>query len=498
MEPTISADQLMNKQKIKIMESVAVRQLKIQRFQIILNTTLITLTYLLFIIAFLLLYKGYVVENINDASASKLAQKKSLFESYLYLIGFIYTIFTVSVSRKGLFLLESRSSLTDDFFKMTQSVLISFLIAIGMLFMLKTSVTYSRVFIVTYAALMLLITFLMHVLKSLLIKQMHKSGKLLKNVLIVGAGKVGTSIGEHIRKNEKFGYRVVGYLDDQKADHDVLGTVDQLEKIIQQFNIHELYITIPSERQVIQNVLGKIKKYDISIRIIPEMYDIAASAIQFKSSDLYPYVEVVKTPLRGVNLFLKRLVDLLLSGIGLILLIPVFVVVSILIKLDSKGPIFFKQRRIGKNGIQFTMYKFRSMVANAEELKERLKDQNEMDGPVFKIKEDPRITKLGKFIRKYSIDELPQLFNVFRGDMSLIGPRPPLVEEVEQYNDYQWRRLDVRPGLSGLWQISGRNHVSFEEWVSLDIYYIENWSMKLDTKILLQTIPVVLFGKGAY
>jgi exopolysaccharide biosynthesis polyprenyl glycosylphosphotransferase len=245
-------------------------------------------------------------------------------------------------------------------------------------------------------------------------------------------------------------------------------------------------------------VLGKIKKYDISIRIIPEMYDIAASAIQFKSSDLYPYVEVVKTPLRGVNLFLKRLVDLLLSGIGLILLIPVFVVVSILIKLDSKGPIFFKQRRIGKNGIQFTMYKFRSMVANAEELKERLKDQNEMDGPVFKIKEDPRITKLGKFIRKYSIDELPQLFNVFRGDMSLIGPRPPLVEEVEQYNDYQWRRLDVRPGLSGLWQISGRNHVSFEEWVSLDIYYIENWSMKLDTKILLQTIPVVLFGKGAY
>jgi len=187
-----------------------------------------------------------------------------------------------------------------------------------------------------------------------------------------------------------------------------------------------------------------------------------------------------------------------LSGIGLILLIPVFVVVSILIKLDSKGPIFFKQRRIGKNGIQFTMYKFRSMVANAEELKERLKDQNEMDGPVFKIKEDPRITKLGKFIRKYSIDELPQLFNVFRGDMSLIGPRPPLVEEVEQYNDYQWRRLDVRPGLSGLWQISGRNHVSFEEWVSLDIYYIENWSMKLDTKILLQTIPVVLFGKGAY
>lgn len=498
MEPMISIDQVMSKQNIKVMESVAKRQMKAHRFELILNVVTIGFTYALFIGAFLLLYHGYVDENIRVMKPVTWLHMSPRLESYVYLLGFIYIIFTVTIARKGLFAFESRTTLTDDFFKITQTVLLSFLVAVGVLFMLKTSVTYSRVFIVSYAVLMLIVMFIMRVIKTLVTRQMHRSGKFVKNVLIVGAGKVGLSIGEHILNGRTTGYQVVGYLDDHKTGKDILGAVDGLERIIQHYNVQELYITIPSERQVIQRALGKIKKYDISVKIIPEMYDIAASAIQFKSSDIFPYVEVVKTPLRGFNLFSKRMVDMLLSGVGLILLTPIFIVVSLMIKFDSKGPVLFKQKRIGKNGIPFTMYKFRSMVVNAEQLKQKLQRHNEMDGPVFKMREDPRITQLGRFIRKYSIDELPQLLNVLKGDMSLIGPRPPLTDEVEQYTDYQWRRLDVRPGLSGLWQISGRNHVSFDEWVSLDIYYIENWSMKLDTKILFQTIPVVLFGKGAY
>ena len=190
----------------------------------------------------------------------------------------------------------------------------------------------------------------------------------------------------------------------------------------------------------------------------------------------------------------KRIIDIIGSLAGLIFLSPLFLIVAILIKLeDPKGKVFFSQERNGKYPATFKMYKFRSMVHNAEELLEKLKDQNEQTGPVFKIKEDPRITRVGKFIRKTSIDELPQLFNVLRGDMSLVGPRPPIPREVEQYTTYQMQRLGVKPGLTCLWQVGGRNSVDFDGWVELDIEYIKNRSLWLDIKLIIKTV-FVLFG----
>ena len=195
---------------------------------------------------------------------------------------------------------------------------------------------------------------------------------------------------------------------------------------------------------------------------------------------------------------IKRIIDIVASFTGLILLSPLILIVSMLIKLESKGEVIFKQKRVGLNGKEFYMYKFRSMVINAEELKEQLESQNEMSGPMFKIKDDPRITKVGKFIRKTSIDELPQLINVIKGDMSLVGPRPSLPKEVEKFEQWMMERLEVKPGLTCIWQISGRNNIDFEDWMKLDIKYVRERSFKLDMKLILKTVLVLLGDKNAY
>lgn len=204
--------------------------------------------------------------------------------------------------------------------------------------------------------------------------------------------------------------------------------------------------------------------------------------------------------LRGelYRLYVKRGFDVLTSLFGLVLLSPFFLVIAILIKLDSRGPVFFRQVRAGKDGREFLFYKFRSMIEDAEELKESLMHLNELDGPVFKISEDPRITRIGRFLRRTSLDELPQLINVLRGEMSLVGPRPPLPCEVENYESWQREKLTVVPGITCLWQISGRNHIGFTEWMRLDIEYIRRQSLGLDFRILARTVPAVLSRKGAY
>lgn len=194
---------------------------------------------------------------------------------------------------------------------------------------------------------------------------------------------------------------------------------------------------------------------------------------------------------------IKRIIDIVASFTGLILLSPLILIVSILIKLESKGEVIFKQKRVGLNGKEFYMYKFRSMVINAEELKAELESQNEMSGPMFKIKDDPRITKVGKFIRKTSIDELPQLINVIKGDMSLVGPRPSLPKEVKKFEPWMMERLEVKPGLTCIWQISGRNNIDFEDWMKLDIKYVRERSFKLDMKLILKTVLVLLGDKNA-
>ena len=210
-------------------------------------------------------------------------------------------------------------------------------------------------------------------------------------------------------------------------------------------------------------------------------------------------LEFENEPTKGFSFYevIKRTIDIVCSFVGILVLSPLFIVIAIIIKLTSKGPVFFSQKRVGKYGREFDMYKFRSMVVNAEELKEKLAAQNEMSGPMFKMKDDPRVTKVGKFIRKTSIDELPQLWNVLKGDMSLVGPRPSLPKEVAQFEDWMHKRLDVKPGLTCYWQVSGRNNIDFEDWMKLDVKYVEERNLWIDIKLIFKTVEVSFGDKNA-
>ena len=325
-----------------------------------------------------------------------------------------------------------------------------------------------------------------------------------RNILIVGTGADAIALSRKALEHSELGYQLCGYVSVNSDDPvvegvNVIGDLPELPTLMEKEKIDEILISIPLQKNL-SNIL-KIIRYGrdlgVVVRFVPD--EGLTQFIKNLRIETFEGTQIV-TFFRESHigqLFIKRVMDFIISAIMLMLLSPLFLIVAIAIKLDSKGPIFFAQERVGMNKRAFKLLKFRSMVVNAEELKEALADQNEVDGPVFKIKKDPRITRVGRFIRKTSIDELPQLWNAFVGDISLVGPRPPLFSEVDQYEWLFRRRISVKPGITCLWQVSGRNELSFDEWMELDKQYIENWSIWLDIKILFMTIPTVLLGRGA-
>jgi len=426
------------------------------------------------------------------------------FEGYLrfYLVIAAVTVFLLQ--KYGLYYLGVREGALDEFFKVSKSVLYSALVVASLSYLFKIQL-FSRFVFAAFIVSNIVVLWLWRLLKMQITLSLFNRGYLQKRLLIVGAGEVGRMVAEELHLRPALGYRVVGFVDDNPektarvmAGVEVVSTSGEIQEAVTKTGAEEILITIPSERELTNSIISKMRRYNLHIRIVPEMFNLMTASVEVGRLGPVPYMRILKTPMRGVPLLLKRLFDVSVSLIGLIFISPVFLAVVAAIKLNSPGPVIFKQKRVGKNGKLFDFYKFRSMVVNAEELRVELAAANEADGPVFKIRQDPRITRVGRFIRKYSIDELPQLLNVIKGDMSLVGPRPPLPNEVEEYGNIEWRRLEVIPGITGLWQISGRSEISFKKWMELDVYYIENWSFWLDLKIILQTIPVVLRGNGAY
>ncbi len=334
----------------------------------------------------------------------------------------------------------------------------------------------------------------------------YRRGKSVDLALIVGAGETGRGVIRTLLVRSDLGFKVVGYLDGRSQDSigleriPKLGELADLPDVLKnQPKLHTVFIALPSEmHQEMADTAQICQQHGIRAQVIPDLLQMNLNRVEFNNMAGIPLLSVRDVGISRTHHLFKRLLDL---SIILIAAVPVSIIGSIIavaIKRDSEGPVFYTSARVGRGGKPFMMVKFRSMIAGAEDKKEELMAQNEADGPIFKIKDDPRQTKLGRFLRKSSLDELPQLFNVFFGHMSLVGPRPPLQDEVDQYKPWHRQRLSVIGGATGLWQISGRSDLTFDELCLLDIYYIENWSITMDVRILLQTIPHLLFGRGAY
>lgn len=350
-----------------------------------------------------------------------------------------------------------------------------------------------------------LVVFERYVLRSIIYSQRRK-GVFLSRYLIVGANDEGRKIAEQALKMPSSGLQVIGFVDDFMTKSSsiidgvkVLGKTGQLARIIDEHRIEGVIFssTAFSHGQMVE-MIQALKGRIVDIHISSGLFEILMSRVMVKEVSGIPLVGIKNVTLSTGELIAKTIFDRTVAFVGIALISPLLLLITIMIKTTSDGPLIYASKRVGRHGREFHCYKFRSMVADADRRLDKLSVHNEASGYIFKMKNDPRVTKVGAILRKFSLDELPQLFNVLKGDMSLVGPRPPIPAEVVNYNDWHWRRLDVIPGMTGLWQISGRSDLTFDEMVKLDLYYIENWSLAFDVIILLKTVAVVLRGQGAY
>jgi exopolysaccharide biosynthesis polyprenyl glycosylphosphotransferase len=322
-----------------------------------------------------------------------------------------------------------------------------------------------------------------------------------RNVLIVGTGPEAQALRHHLESIRHLGYSFKGFIElpgsgPIAASGEVVGTIDTLFQHARKHFVDEIFFTTPCERTVVQDALAQARVQGVDLRVVPDMYDGHTWNNSIEYVGQFPTIPLHRGQVHEVKLLLKRAVDVVFSSLALVFVSPLLAAVAIAIKLDSPGPVFYLSERIGKKGLVFRCIKFRTMARDAERRRASVMHLNERRGVLFKISDDPRITRLGRFLRKYSLDELPQFFNVLRGDMSVVGPRPPIGSEVNEYKLSHLRRLDVTPGITGLWQVQARQDPSFDSYISLDVTYIENWSIWLDLQIILRTIGVVFAGTG--
>ena len=365
----------------------------------------------------------------------------------------------------------------------------------------------SRSFMALFTLYTLLLQSLYRLLAASLTGVLRRGFSSPQHVMVVGLGERARRLGETLEQSAHFGIKLTGFLADGAAGAPAQVTLDkvypvypldQLPELLRSRVIDEILVSVDGEGLPgVEDAFLLCDEEGVRIRLAVDFFPHVNSEVYLEKLGPFPLLTFTATPHDEILLLAKRSTDVLLSALGLVLLMPVLGLVVLLVRLTSPGPAIFRQIRCGLNGRRFTMYKFRSMCDNAEQLKAGLEHLNARQ-TVFKIPKDPRLTPLGRWLRKFSIDEWPQLWNVLKGDMSLVGPRPAVPEEVEQYKRWQRRSLRMRPGLTCLWALAGRDALDFETWMRLDMQYIDNWSLTLDWKILLGTLPRVLIGKGAH
>ena len=372
-------------------------------------------------------------------------------------------------------------------------------------FLLKMTLT-SRLYVSIFAITAFLTLAVEKAIWRWFLDYTFRQGFNLVNLLIVGTGSRAQEFIKEVNAHANWGLKIVGLVDDDPKllgkkimGYEVIGRIRDIARILRESVIDRVIFVVPRMwLNRIEEAIHHCEREGISTAVTVDLYKPKLAQLRQSNFAGIPLIIFQTSVAKEWQIFVKRGLDIIISFIVTVLLFPVIFLAAVGIKISSRGPIFFRQIRCGLNGRKFSLYKFRSMFVGAEMRKKELERQNEMRGPVFKMKRDPRVTPFGKFMRRFSIDELPQLFNVLKGDMSLVGPRPPIPTEVEMYKTWQRRRLSMKPGLTCIWQVSGRSELKFEEMIRLDLYYIQNWSISMDIKILVKTIPVALFGRGAY
>ena len=363
-------------------------------------------------------------------------------------------------------------------------------------------VEYSREFVIYCAVLTLILILIYRIFFQLYLDKISIKGFSVNRILIVADAQRGEQVAHVLADQLSWGHQIVGRLrvgEEVSESDQVLGTLDDLQSVVMQNAIDEVVFAVSGDRSVdLKAHLAYCYKIGIPVRILPALWNEQERFLTMEICQGVPFLTMRSAPFNASGMLYKRLLDLIGGLVGALIFLLIYPLVAIAIKVDSPGPVLFKQKRMGQHGRVFDLYKFRTMCADAEAKKAGLMSKNEMNGAIFKLTDDPRTTRVGLFLRNTSLDEFPQFINVLRGQMSLVGTRPPTLEEVEKYKPKHLKRISAKPGITGLWQVSGRNKITdFDQIVALDCQYLDNWRFYNDVKILFKTIVVVLQRKGA-
>jgi len=420
-----------------------------------------------------------------------------LFTAAAVLIFFLFKLYDWDSIYKG----------SGYYFRIFKAVIIDIIILIVVGY-LAEAFTFSRIYM-----LLLLISSMVFLVTSrflILFVTQRLIGKLelYSNTLIIGLDSNVKRIEHTINKNPGESFNIIGYVDKEEflkaqgkkySDYNILGSLENLKEVVLKNRIQRIILSSKKYGySEILDILEELKGLDVLVLMFPGYFEYSIRRMSMRDVSGIPLIHISNIGFYGINLFYKNAIDYILGSILFIIFIPLYLIFGLLIKIDSKGPVFYRQKRYTKDFREFYMYKFRTMYLNADKEVKELRKYSKTGGPIFKMKKDPRVTNFGRFLRRFSIDEFPQIINVLKGELSLVGPRPPILEEAEQYNEWHKKRLNIKQGLTGMWQVSGRSDLSFDEMIKLDLYYIQNWSVGLDIKILLKTIPTILSGRGSY
>jgi len=449
----------------------------------------------------------------------------SEFAPYAALLPLVIPIRLLLLRYYDLYRLRGEFSLVDDMARVFKATAIGSLLIVAAAFMYRGGIAY-RTF--SYSRGIFLFDFLVALLSIGAVRMILRTGQIVMRrrgvnlipTLIVGRGTEALQCIREMRARPELGYRVIGLVENGQFDSGapsyfegvpVIGNLKSLPEAIRESGANEVIISDPSVpgEALFDVMIQTGRRRGVEFRIAPTLLNCLPSKTEIDQVGSLPMVTLFRSPLSSAARIVKRAADLIIATLALLILAPLWLLIALLIKLDSRGVVFYKQERVGMDGRVFLFYKFRTMHAGVDDSEHRefqrkyikgQPDSNQGDGqrPAYKLRADQRVTRLGRVLRRTSLDELPQLFNVLRGDMSIVGPRPPIPYEVESYELWHRKRLDMKPGITGLWQVSGRNRLAFDEMVRMDLYYIENWSLLLDLKIILQTLPVMWRGEDAY